>query len=266
MEPHTSTIYGPVASWRFGWSLGVDLILSTSACSFDCVYCQLGPIRVRTNERREFQPTQRVLSDLEAHEWQHSEIVTFAGSGEPTLASNLGEAIAGVARITRLPSLVLTNGTQLHDEAARRDLLEADRVEIKLDAADEATFLRVNRPVEGVTLEGVVSAAAAFRQDYGGHLSLQVMMLPMERDYLAGVVRQARRISPDSISLTTPRRPRPSDWYLPARGSHGEVPYPARPMRQPRPDECLDLARQLADESGVEVWVSAGEKTVIRPR
>jgi len=265
MEEHTSTVYGPVASWRFGWSLGIDLILSTSVCSFNCVYCQLGPIQERTNERREFLPTERVLADLEAHEWQRSEIVTFAGSGEPTLASNLGDAIAGVAKITQLPILVLTNGTQLHDPAARADLLAADQVEIKLDAADEETLQRVNRPVEGVTLAGIVEGATTFREEYSGHLSLQVMMLPMERDYLAGIVEYARRIAPDSISLTTPRRPRPSDWYLPSRGSHGDVPYPARPMRQPTPEECLHLAEELAREAGVEVWVSADKKAVIQP-
>jgi wyosine [tRNA(Phe)-imidazoG37] synthetase (radical SAM superfamily) len=207
-----------------------------------------------------------VLADLAAHDWQRSEIVTFAGSGEPTLATNLGEAIVGVAEITRLPTLVLTNGTQLHHAAVRHDLLAANQVEIKLDAADEQTFQRINRPVDGVTLEGIVQHAATFRQEYSGHLSLQVMMLPMERDYLAGIVDHARRIAPDSISLTTPRRPRPSDWYLPARGSHGEVPYPAKPMRQPGPEDCLALAQRLANDTNVEVWVSAGEKTIIRPR
>jgi len=36
------TVYGPVASWRLGKSLGVDLICSPKKiCSFDCIYCQL---------------------------------------------------------------------------------------------------------------------------------------------------------------------------------------------------------------------------------
>jgi wyosine [tRNA(Phe)-imidazoG37] synthetase (radical SAM superfamily) len=35
-------VYGPVASWRLGRSLGVDLICSPKKiCSFDCEYCQL---------------------------------------------------------------------------------------------------------------------------------------------------------------------------------------------------------------------------------
>jgi len=35
-------IYGPVASWRLGKSLGIDLISREKTCSFDCIYCQLG--------------------------------------------------------------------------------------------------------------------------------------------------------------------------------------------------------------------------------
>ena len=35
-------VYGPIASWRLGRSLGVDLInQSHKICSFDCIYCQL---------------------------------------------------------------------------------------------------------------------------------------------------------------------------------------------------------------------------------
>jgi len=35
-------VYGPIASWRLGRSLGVDLICQEEKiCSFDCIYCQL---------------------------------------------------------------------------------------------------------------------------------------------------------------------------------------------------------------------------------
>ena len=37
-------IYGPVPSWRLGRSLGVDpLGGGEKRCTFDCLYCQLGP-------------------------------------------------------------------------------------------------------------------------------------------------------------------------------------------------------------------------------
>jgi wyosine [tRNA(Phe)-imidazoG37] synthetase (radical SAM superfamily) len=35
-------VFGPVYSRRLGRSLGVDLV-PFKTCSYDCVYCQLGP-------------------------------------------------------------------------------------------------------------------------------------------------------------------------------------------------------------------------------
>ena len=261
-----TTIYGPVRSWRFGQSLGVDLILDNSVCSFDCVYCQLGPIQVRTLERREFVKTERVLADLAEHEWRGADVVTFSGSGEPTLAANLGEALVGVASLTELPTIVLTNGTLLNDDEVGAALCEADRVEVKLDAADEEIYRRVNRPVGDVSLAEIVDATIAFRARYSGHLSLQIMMLPMNRGHLDGVTEHVRRIAPDSVCVNSPGRPRPRDWYLPSRGSHGEVPYPARPLRRPSASDCERLAQHIADETGVDVCVDAGERTLIGAR
>ncbi|MEK6624776.1 MAG: radical SAM protein, partial [Bdellovibrionota bacterium] len=40
MSSHTQTVYGPVKSWRFGQSLGIDPIFHVSTCSFNCIYCQ----------------------------------------------------------------------------------------------------------------------------------------------------------------------------------------------------------------------------------
>lgn len=265
MIMNSSTIYGPVRSWRFGQSLGVDLILTNSVCSFDCVYCQLGPIQERTLKRREFVPIERLIGDLEAHGWAGAEVVTFSGSGEPTLATNIGEAIEAIAARTRLPTIVLTNGTLLGDAAVREALMAADRVEVKLDAADEATFQRANRPVGGVTLEGIVGGAATFRRHYRGHLSLQVMVLPMNRNDLEGLAAWVRQIAPDSLCLNSPRRPRPSQWYLPSRGSHDGVSYPAQPLRQPSAEECRRLAQRIADGTDVEIWLDAGERSIVKP-
>jgi wyosine [tRNA(Phe)-imidazoG37] synthetase (radical SAM superfamily) len=60
------SVYGPVESWRYGRSLGIDPIGPISACSFNCVYCQLGEIEQPTDERQLFIPTAQILADLQA--------------------------------------------------------------------------------------------------------------------------------------------------------------------------------------------------------
>jgi len=58
-------IYGPVASWRLGRSLGVDIICSRNICSFDCIYCQLGPSEEKTTDRRLFVETDKILAAVQ---------------------------------------------------------------------------------------------------------------------------------------------------------------------------------------------------------
>jgi len=60
-------VYGPVASWRLGRSLGVD-ILSTNekTCSFDCVYCQLGRTENKTADRKVYVRTEEIEREIKA--------------------------------------------------------------------------------------------------------------------------------------------------------------------------------------------------------
>ncbi len=250
-----STIYGPVDSWRFGRSLGVDLILRTSVCSFNCVYCQLGDIQVVTGGRRLFVPTARVMADLAASPWRGSDIITFSGSGEPTLATNLGEAIREVGAMTGITTHVLTNGTLLDDPDVADALSLADRVSVKLDAADEETFRRVNRPVPGVTLAGIVEAAARFRRAYRGHLDSQVMFLPANRGMAEKLCDLLLRIRPDEVQLNTPRRAYPSEWFLETRGRYDYSQAPARLHRLKviAEDEAQEAGRIIRERTGLKV-------------
>ncbi|MHA2380221.1 MAG: hypothetical protein ACXADS_13185 [Candidatus Thorarchaeota archaeon] len=42
-------IYGPVSSWRYGRSLGVDIIIPPKKCTDNCVYCQLGSTKMHVD-------------------------------------------------------------------------------------------------------------------------------------------------------------------------------------------------------------------------
>ena len=57
-------VFGPVPSRRLGFSLGVD-ILPYKTCSFDCIYCELGPTTCRTISPSGEVPIEDVLFELE---------------------------------------------------------------------------------------------------------------------------------------------------------------------------------------------------------
>jgi len=222
-----SCVYGPVRSWRFGWSLGIDLLLETSICSFNCTYCQLGAIQRVTTEQRIYVPTSQMIEDLRAVQWNGIDVVTFSGSGEPTLALNLGEAIEQVKSLSGgKPVTILSNATLFRDAATRQRVLRADRVVCKLDAPNQKMFERVNRPAPGVRVEAVVEGIRLLRAEYRGILAFQCMFMPMNVDGAEEIARLAGEIGPDEIQVNTPLRPYPRKWFLGARGAHepGEVP------------------------------------------
>lgn len=248
-----SSVYGPVRSWRVGMSLGVDPICVNSICSFNCTYCQLGFIQVRINERQVFVPTDKVMKDLRESRWREADIITVSGSGEPTLAANLGDIVEGLKAHTGKPVLVLTNGTLLHLPAVQEDLSICDKVFVKLDGATEATFHRINRPVPGVSLEGIIAATAAFRERYRGFLGIQMMFTRVNigevRDF-AGIL---KRLRPDEVQLNTPTRPYPESWVIQTRGSHDGVDYPARPLKRVSREEAVAIEVELRELTGLNI-------------
>lgn len=254
-----SSVYGPVRSWRVGMSLGVDLLCLNSICSFNCAYCQLGFIQVRINERHCFVPTAKVMKDLQKSEWQQADIITFTGNGEPTLALNLGEAIREVKNVTGKPVLVLSNGTLLHLEEVQRDLQEADKVFLKLDAATEETFRRLNRPVQGVTLEAIIKSLLGFKPRYRGHLGIQMMITAVNLHEVEGFGRLLNLIRPDEVQLNTPTRPYPKQWVLQTRGSHDGVDYPARALKVISHEDSRRIRSRLAQMTGLPVTSVYGD-------
>jgi len=212
-------LYGPVPSRRLGMSLGVDVI-PPKHCSYDCIYCQLGPTRTLTTERVEFFPVEEVLGEIERRLLlpPPPDVITIAGSGEPTLYSGLGTLLEGIRRLTHLPVALLTNGALFHLEEVRDEAGAATLVLPSLDAGDGHTFRRVNRPVAGLSLDQVVTGLSEFRRRYRGQIWLEVMVLPGITDEpatIAAVARQAGRISPDKIQLNTPVRPAWDDRVAP---------------------------------------------------
>ena len=251
-----STVYGPVHSWRFGHSLGIDLIVETSTCSFNCVYCQLGNIQRITSEQRLYVPTARVLEDLKAVDWPGVDVVTFSGSGEPTLALNIGEVIAHIKDTYRKPVMILTNATWLHDAATRQRIRRADTIACKLDAWDDAMLQKFNRPAEGVTLARIVAGIKALKADgFPGKIALQCMFMPMNKDGAAKLAALIREIGPDEVQLNTPKRPYPKEWYLGSRGNHeAGAPVPEVKLKTISMEEAQEIERIIREGNpGVSV-------------
>jgi wyosine [tRNA(Phe)-imidazoG37] synthetase (radical SAM superfamily) len=203
-----SIIYGPVSSWRLGRSLGVDLVSTKGkTCSFDCIYCQLGRTIHSLAERREFVTIARLARELEAVRNIAVDYVTFSGLAEPTLASNLGQAIALIKSFLGHPVAILTNSSLMPREDVRQELGQADVVVAKLDAPNEELFRHINRPKVMHTLGEIIRGIRLFREEYRGKLALQMMFIEANKKYAAEMARMAKELLPDEVQINTPLRP-----------------------------------------------------------
>lgn len=211
MTSHKSVIYGPVPSRRFGLSLGVDII-PHKFCSYDCIYCQLGPTTTHTIQRQRFLSPDRIFKELETAltSGPYPDVVTLAGSGEPTLHTDLDSIIRGINDIADIPIVLLTNGSLLHLEEIRSEIAGADILAPSLDAGDEETFRVINQPCCGVQFDEMVSGIQTAVEEFGGVIRLETMLvngLNTSESQLNDLVGLIQTIDPDHVDINTPVRP-----------------------------------------------------------
>jgi len=211
MAQNYKYLYGPVPSRRLGLSLGVD-IMPSKVCTLDCVYCQIGKTTNKTLRRKEYLPVEPVLEELKERldEGLTADYITLSGSGEPTLNERFGELIDEIKAVTSIPVAVLTNGTLLMEPQVRQACAKADVVIPSLDAADQQTFLAINRPHDELNIEDIIDGLVLFRQEYAGQIWLEVFFIEgvnTGTDQIENIRKAVQKIRPDKIQLNTAVRP-----------------------------------------------------------
>jgi wyosine [tRNA(Phe)-imidazoG37] synthetase (radical SAM superfamily) len=202
-----------VPSRRLGQSLGIDPV-PFKTCNWNCIYCQLGRTSPFTLERREYVSRTEILEQVQEvlgrHDPGEIDWITFVGSGETCLHSELGWLINAVKQETEIPVAVITNGSLLHLPEVRRELQAADAVLPSLDAASERLYRRINRPHHSLTIEMLIDGLKTFRAEYQGQLWVEVMLIKGLNDSLPELQALStvlEDIRADEIHIILPTRP-----------------------------------------------------------
>ena len=204
-------VFGPVPSRRLGYSLGVDII-PPKHCSYDCVYCQIGKTTHVETTRKSFYDPGSIIEQVMEKVSQPDmiDVITFSGSGEPTLNSDLGFMIREIKLKTSIPVAVITNGSLLCDKGVRDDLKEADMVLPSLDAVSQTVFERINRPHHSLDVQAVIEGLRAFRAEFDRQIWLEIMLIKNINDDPEELKKMAEVVSGldmDRIQLNTVTRP-----------------------------------------------------------
>jgi wyosine [tRNA(Phe)-imidazoG37] synthetase (radical SAM superfamily) len=217
------TTFGPVPSRRLGQSLGIGNV-PPKTCSYSCVYCQVGPTPAPEIEPREFWSPGVVVEAVRRHvdklraQNERVDYLTFVPEGEPTLDRNLGQEIDGL-RAFGIPIAVISNGSLVWRADVRAALAKADWVSLKVDAADEGTWRRINRPQPSLGLATVLEGMLRFASEFQGELATETMLVRGLNDTDAAIEAVAaflERLRPRIAYVAVPTRPPSEPWVLPA--------------------------------------------------
>lgn len=151
-------VFGPVNSRRLGISLGIDIV-PYKTCPFNCIYCECGSTTDLTDEVKEYFPFEEIVSEINQtlDKGPAIDVVTFSGSGEPTLNSRLGDIINYIKTVyPQYQIAVITNSSLLNRYDIRRRILKADIIYPSLDAVSEDVFNKIMRPLAGTKPEAII--------------------------------------------------------------------------------------------------------------
>ena len=216
--------YGPVSSWRYGRSLGIDVTTPPKKCTYNCVYCQLGITKHHVTSPEDINNSlppvsaivEEVISTLAKLDEKSVDVLTFSGTGEPTLNLQLGDIVSRIRKeIEDIPIVLLTNASLLPRRDVRCAVSKFDIITAKYDAGDEETFRRINHPSKNTySLQEIHDGIKHLGNETKGLLALEVMLLRGQGG-LSNVEGKPRKslidgildIKPDLVQLYTPWRP-----------------------------------------------------------
>ncbi len=213
-DPNDLLAFGPVPSRRLGQSVGINNI-PPKHCSLSCIYCQLGRTNSLSVNRQVFYEPALLVGAVEARlvEAQRRgltvDFLTYVADGEPTLDLNLGREVA-LLQPLGVKLAVISNATLLWRGDVRDDLARADLVSLKVDAADEQTWRRVNRPHGSLRLAKVQQGMLAFAAGYTGTLITETMLVRGVNDsveQVSAVAAFLQQLAPACSYLAAPIRP-----------------------------------------------------------
>lgn len=163
-------------------------------------------------ERLPYVPVEDIIDELKIKlaAGDSPDYISVAGSGEPTLHSDIGELIGTIKNMTSIPVAVLTNGSLLYLPEVRTALMGADLVIPSLDAGDEKMFQYVNRPHPDISFDNMVNGLTEFTRDFPGQVWLEVLLVSGVTGMAADVKKiavLAKKIGARKVQLNTVYRP-----------------------------------------------------------
>lgn len=207
-------VYGPVPSRRLGQSIGINNI-PPKICSYSCIYCQLGRTNRMQANRQAFYIPEDIRREAEIKlrqletENKQADYFSFVPDGEPTLDLNLGKTIK-LLKPYNIKIAVITNASLLWMDEVKEDLMGADWVSVSIDAAEETTWRKIDRPHGVLKYQDILNGIIEFSKAFRGTLVTETMLVEGINDQeicIEKIAEQIALVQPQKAYLLVPTRP-----------------------------------------------------------
>lgn len=212
-------VYGPIKSRRLGISLGLNILSPyQKICSFDCIYCQYGKTNTRTMEPDPaslYDMDQIIIKAEQALKLHPAlDYITFSGNGEPTLHPEFFEIARSIKKLKEkyLPNVrlaIFSNATNLEENDVKKGLDLFDAKILKLDAADQSTFMQINQPSHGLLIESIIQELKWIPRVTIQSLFLKGDITNIESKAYENWLKAIADIRPEAIQIYSTDRPVP---------------------------------------------------------
>ena len=180
-------------------------ILPEKYCNFDCIFCHIGRSKNKVDNQRSFGEIDNELIELENKiESTKAELIFINSKGEALVNDKINDVIDFI-KGKGLPIRLLSNGYLLGRDEYIKIANKCDEVIGEIKVITEDHFKKVQRPIEGYTLDKYISNMESFNKQYKGKFIFEITIIKGYNDdekSISSIKNVITKISPDKIIIS----------------------------------------------------------------
>ncbi|AOT72307.1 radical SAM protein [Geosporobacter ferrireducens] len=180
-------------------------ILPEKYCNFDCIFCPIGRSENKVDTQKAFDEYESSLIELaKMIENTKAELIFINSKGEAFVNDKIGEIIDFI-KGKGLHVRLLSNGYLLGRDEYIKIANKCDEVVGEIKVITEEDFRKVQRPIEGYTLEEYISNMVSFNKQYKGKFIFEITIIKGYNDdeeSIQKIKNIIKEISPNKIIIT----------------------------------------------------------------
>lgn len=152
-------------------------VLPEKYCNFNCIFCPIGGSQKKIETQMLFDETDHSLIALASMiESTKAELIFINSKGEAFINDKIGDII-DLIKSKGLTVRLLTNGYLLGKDEYVTIANMCDEVIGEIKVVTEEKFQKVQRPIEGYTLEKYISNMVSFNKQYDGKFIFEITIV-----------------------------------------------------------------------------------------